>query len=727
MPTRRPSVLLALAASFAAGHIAGADGGRAVAVSDDALWTTLDALPANVLAEAAWVRPLKFTPAAINLDGMRAALIAAPRERTQGAIAHPAIIALPMPDGSFQRFAVVESSIMEAPLAAKYPELKTYAARGIDDPTATGRLDITPAGFHGQVLSGNGKFYIDPVSRNDTTYYAAYDRNDLAPKGGGMQCTVLENEFGVPHQFKRPAMDTLAPLNFGTQLSQYRLAMAADGEYTAFQGGTVAQGLAAVVTTVNRVDGVYERDLAVRFVLVANNNLLIYTNASTDPYSNSPASAMLTQNQNTITSVIGSANYDVGHVFGTGGGGIAQLSCVCSSGNKAKGTSQSPTPTGDGFDIDYVAHEMGHQFGGNHTFNACSTAGPLPVEPGSGISIMAYAGICGTSNDLAPHSIPNFHISNILNEMRPFITGSGGTCATAIPLGNGIPFVEAGPNYTIPCGTPFMLTAAGTDPDNDAITYQWEQTDSSSTAVTGSSGIFPDTGVNPILISDTDTASPVRIIPALSNLLAGTVRKGETLPTKSRTLHMRCTVRDGKGGLFSDTMSVTTVATAGPFAVTAPTIGASLQAGIGQSVAWNVASTDLSPISTASVRIDLSIDGGVTWPVNLVASTPNTGSASVVLPNTPTTTARIRVMPVDNIFFNITQNFTITAAITPPCYANCDGSTDSPSLSANDFTCFLTKFRSGDSYANCDGSTDAPVLTASDFTCFLAAFRAGCP
>jgi hypothetical protein len=691
---RRPSVLLALAASFAAGHLALAGDGRAVAVSDDALWTTLDSIPDHVAAEPEWVRPLKYTMSVINLDAMKAALFAAPREFTHEGNTNPAIITLPMPDGTFQRFAVVESSIMEAPLAAKFPELRTYAARGIDDPSATGRLDITPAGFHGQILSGKGKFYIDPVSRNDTTHYAAYDRGDLAPKGP-TSCTVLD-EFGLPHVLKRPATTPIAALNFGTQLSRYRLAMAADGEYTQFQGGTVAAGLAAVVTTTNRVSGIYERDLAVRFILVANNDLIIYTNPSTDPYNNNPNSTMLNQNQTTLTNVIGSANYDIGHVVGTGEGGIAQLACVCSSSSKAKGSSGQPNPVGDGFDVDYVAHEMGHQFNGNHTFNACSTAGERPVEPGSGITIMGYAGICGTGNDLAPHSIPNFHISNILNEMRPFITGTGNSCATIIPLGNGIPNVDAGNNYTIPISTPFMLTPANaSDPDNDTLTYQWEQIDSSSSAVQGSNGIFADTGVNPIIVSDTDTTNPIRIIPALPNLLAGTVRKGETLPTKARTLHMRCTVRDGKGGLFSDTMNVTSATTAGPFTVTAPTIGASLQAGVAQTVTWNVAGTTASPVNAANVRIDLSIDGGVTWTTNLVASTPNSGSASVVLPNTPTTTARIRVMPVDNIFFNITKNFTITAAAIQPCYANCDGSTDSPVLTASDFTCFLAKFRAG--------------------------------
>ncbi len=728
MRTRHPSILIALAASFAAGHVARGGDGRPRAISDDGLWTALEALPDDVAAAPAWVRPLRYTPVALQLEAMGAALREAPREFTPGAATRPVVISLPLADGTFARFAAVDSPVMEPELAAKFPEIRTFSARGIDDPTATARLDLTPAGFHAQILSDKGRFYIDPVSRGDTTYYAAYERNDLAPRAG-MGCTVLDGPEAMAQRLRHPAGSAPAMLNFGTQLSRYRIAVAATGEYTTFHGGTVAAGLAAITTSVNRVSGIYERDLAVRLVLVANNNLIVYTNAATDPYTNTATSAQINTNHTNITSVIGTANFDVGHLFGTdANGGIAQLSCVCSSTSKGRGTSMQSSPVGDGYDVDYVAHELGHQFGGNHTFNACATAGPLPVEPGSGITIMAYAGICGANNDLAPHSIPNFHISNILNEMRPFITGSGNACATPIATGNGIPFVEAGANYTIPSRTPYMLTAAGSDPDSDPITYQWELTNSSATAVTGASGIFPDTGVNPILVSDPDTSSPVRIIPALANLLSNTVRKGETLPTTNRTLNFRATVRDGRGGLFSDTMSVTSVAAAGPFVVTSPNTAVSWQAGLAQTVTWNVAGTTAAPINAANVDIALSLDGGVTWPVTLASGVPNSGSASVVLPNSPTSTARIRVMGSGNIFFDISNtNFTITPAVAPPCYANCDGSTDVPVLSANDFSCFLGKFRAGDPGANCDGSTDVPTLSANDFSCFLAAFRAGCP
>ncbi len=378
------------------------------APSNDNLWRDVPESGITLKGERLIV-PQKYRTVAVDETILTQRLLATPREKTPAAKTAPLVMTLPMPDGTYQRFQVEETALLAPDLAAQFPEIKTYQVQGLDDPTATGRLDRTPAGFHAMILAAANVVFIDPYSRNDTTNYLSYYKHDFVPSAAELKARGLE-EFdpasGPPAEAK-PA-STLAS---GPTLRTYRLAVAATGEYTAFHGGTVAQAQAAIVTSINRVDGVYEREVAVRFTLI-NNTAIIYTNGATDPYTNNNGSAMLSENQTNLTNVVGAANYDIGHVFSTGGGGIASLGSVCNSSRKAQGVTGSPSPVADAFDIDYVAHEMGHQFGGNHTFNGTTgscgggnrSAGAA-YEPGSGTTIMAYAGICG-AEDLAPHSRP---------------------------------------------------------------------------------------------------------------------------------------------------------------------------------------------------------------------------------------------------------------------------------------------------------------------------------
>ncbi|MEP7336907.1 MAG: reprolysin-like metallopeptidase [Acidobacteriota bacterium] len=648
--------LCLLAATYAAlSRLRSADA-AAVAGQDspDGVWRSSLAETVGLTA----VQGVSPSSPVFQLDGatLRNLLSRAPMEFTAPLAASPVALAVPGPDGSFVRFRLQESPIMEPALAAKFPEIKTYLGQGIDDPTATLRCDLTPHGFHAMVFSAEGTFFVEPV-RSDVRYYRSYFKQGQEKD---WQCFTDQNDVASP----TTPLGTPYVLS-GATLRTYRLALAATGEYTAFHGGTVALALAAMVTSMNRVNGVYEREVGVRMIMVANNNLIVYTNSATDPYTNSSGSAMLGQNQTNLDSVIGSASYDIGHVFSTGGGGVATLNSVCVNGSKARGVTGSSSPVGDGFDIDYVAHEMGHQFGGRHTFNGTTSncgggnrSASAAYEPGSGSTIMAYAGICGAEN-LQPNSDAYFHVKS-LEEILAFIGGTGGNCAVATPTGNITPTVSAGASFTIPQSTPFTLTASGSDADGDALTFCWEQFDLGTAAPPNT-----DNGSRPIFRSFTGTTNVSRTFPKLSDILNNTATIGESFPLTTRAMNFRVTARDnraGGGGVRDAAVTINSRADSGPFVVTAPNSAINWSGGAIQTVTWNVANTDAAPVSCAQVNILLSTDGGLTFPTTLLAATPNNGTASVVVPSTPTTQARVKIAAVGNVFFDISNaNFTITA------------------------------------------------------------------
>jgi hypothetical protein len=627
------------------------------------LWTDVapGSLAASPLAQQITGPFRTLSVARAQLDAI---LAQAPREFTLAARNNNVQLELPWPDGGFRRFRIEESPIMEPGLEAQFPEIKTYRGQGLDDPTASLRMDLTPHGFHAMVLSADGTMYIDPHSAGDVTHYVSFFRRDLQrPDGAQFSCGVTSTGDQL---HDRRDIDVYQ-LTHGSQLRTYRAAIGATVEYTAFHGGTVPGGLAGITTTLNRVNGIYERDLSVRMNLVANNNLVVFT-AEPDGYTNNDGFALLGQNQTRLDTVIGTANYDIGHVFSTGGGGVATLRSSCAAGIKARGVTGLTTPIGDVFDVDYVAHEMGHQFGGNHTFNGStgSCAGgnrnaSAAYEPGSGSTIQAYAGICGAEN-LQSNSDAYFHAIS-QTEMIAFITSvsTGGSCPVVTATSNTPPTVNAGADFTIPQSTPFTVTAAGGDANGDSLTYTWEQFDLGAAGPPNT-----DNGTRPIFRSFLPTASPSRTFPRLQTVLTGAFVIGEAFATTTRLLNMRVTVRDnrsGGGGIASDDMVVSVNSLAGPFAITSQNAPVTYAANSAQTVTWNVASTTAAPVNTDNVKISLSTDGGLTFPTVILASTPNDGSQSVTIPNVATTTGRIKVEAVGNIYFDINSaNVTITGA-----------------------------------------------------------------
>ena len=612
--------------------------------------------------------PDRYLTVSLDMARLQARLAVAPRIRTD---ADGIILTLPMPDGSFVRFEVWDAPVMAPELAAKFPRIKTYAGQGIDDLTATVRLDTTPHGFHAMILSVQGMTYIDPYSRGDVTHYVVYDKRDYSARQPYEEILPLPDSDADGEAIGAAGADAVAA--HGTQLRTYRTAVAATGEYTQYHGGTVEAGMAAIVTAINRVSGIYEREVSENMELVADNDQIVYTDAATDPYTNDNGSAMLDQNQSNLDSVIGSANYDLGHVFSTGGGGIASLGVVCKSGSKAKGVTGLPNPIGDPFYVDYVAHEMGHQHGGNHTF--ASTEGSCfgnsnpttTFEPGSGSTIMAYAGICGAHN-IQDNSDDYFHVASLQEIINYITVDSGSTCGTVIATGNTPPTADAGVSgVTYPASTPFRLTGSATDPDADSLTYAWEEYDLGDGRFNTSA---PNSGHPPFFRSFDPASSPTRTFPQMSDIVNNTETIGEQLPADTRTLHFRLTVRDnraGGGGTDWDEISIDIDGGSGPFKVTAPNTAVTWSAGATETVTWDVAGTSGAPVSCANVDILLSDDGGWTYPTEVLLNTTNDGSESITVPNVATTQARIQVQCADERFFDISDaDFTIEAVASTP-------------------------------------------------------------
>ena len=568
-----------------------------------------------------------------------------------------ASVTFPFSDGTLHQFTAKRNQTMHPAYNAKFPELITLDAYASDGSGAYGKWDITPSGLHAMIfIPGQSTVFIDPMFEGNNEYYIVYQKRDFLTNKT-IQCDVENVDEAKPSQTNKSM--------FGTcELRTYRLALSATAEYTTFHGGTVALAAAAQVVTMNRVNGVYEKDIAITMVIIPNNNSLIYTTAATDPYTNGTPGTMINQNQTNTDAVIGSSNYDIGHVFGTNSGGLAGLGVVCTGGQKARGVTGSGAPIGDPFDIDYVAHEMGHQFGGNHTQNNnCNSVAAARREPGSASTIMGYAGICAPN--VQNNSDDYFHGYN-LQEISNEILSNGHQCEVITALNNTPPVINStSGNIVVPISTPFILTAHASDVDGDVLSYLWEQMDNEATT---QPPVATATG-GPNFRSFDPSLDSNRYFPNLSSLASNGPFTWEVLPSVARVMDFRLSVRDNHGvGSCNDytDVTVTTNASAGPFVINYPSAtGITWVGGSTQTVTWSVANTNVAPINCTDVRILLSVDGGQTYPYVLSPTTANDGTETIVCPNVSTNTARVMVMSGAQTFFDISNNnFTITCGTT---------------------------------------------------------------
>ncbi len=574
------------------------------------------------------------------------------------------IVSFPNANGEMEQYRIYNAPVMEDGLATKYPGIESYLGINIRKPSESIRFSTTIFGLHAMIFSEEGNYYIDTYTK-DLNSYILYKKKDIV-NTRNFTCEV-GNDESVKRVMDLNASSSSARASDGN-FRTYRLAMACTIEYAAFHvnaaglnAGTLAQKkaavLAAMVVTMTRVNGVFEKDMALRMNLVANNDLVIFIDA--DNFDNANSGTLINQSQTVIDANIGAANYDIGHTVSTGGGGLAQLFSPCSA-NKARGITGSGAPVGDPYDIDYVAHEMGHQWGANHTQNNnCNRNAGTAVEPGSASTIMGYAGICAPN--VQSNSDAHFHGVSI-SEMMSFIAGSGGSCAVTTPNGNSAPVVSAGIDYTIPKGTAFILKGAATDANNDALTYCWEQTNTEVSTQpptqTATSG--------PNFRSNIPSTSPNRYMPNLASVIAGNLAPTwEVVPTVARTMNFSLTVRDNRtpnGGQTGRDNMVVTVANVGPFLVSSPNTAVSYVAGSNQTVTWDVAGTTANGINCPTVDIYLSTNGGTSFPILLASNVPNDGSEIVTIPNIVGTTNRIMVSGNKHIFYDVSNtNFSITA------------------------------------------------------------------
>ena len=659
----------------------------------DQAWSANTASRSSITPDKAVARvayPKIFKLFNLNIEPLRKELMSV----VDGVAKHSTIISLPNADGGVEQFEVWEASNFEPALQARYPLIRAYSGKGITDKYATLKLSISPSmGISTMIFrTEKDNEFIEAYSK-DHTVYSVYksqrEKNKLpwtcSTEDKAMASDVY-NKVGNPNN----------PTSNDGILRTMRLAQSCNGEYANFFGANPVNHdtslvYAAFNTTLTRCNGCYEKDLAVHLNLIAHNfeNMIIFFDPATDPYTT--LANWNAQLQNLLNTTVTDANYDIGHMFGASGGGgnAGCIGCVCVAGQKGSGIT-SPAdniPMGDNFDIDYVVHEVGHQMGGNHSFTFSNEGTIAQTEVGAGITIMGYAGI--TSYDPAPHSIDIYTGPNI-GQIQTNLAGKACPIATNITANNATPVVAPLSNYTIPMQTPFALTGSATDANpGDVLTYCWEQVDLHGGQTAANSVAYAAKPVGPNFLTLPATVSPTRLFPKLSTILAGlqitppfpggdAICNIEALSNVSRTETFRLTVRDNSGyvpvttpgtGKVGQTafqnMTLTILSTAGPFAVTAPNTNVTWAGGSTQTVTWSVNNTDLPPLSVANVKISLSTDGGNTFPTVLLASTPNDGTQTVTIPNTATTTARIKVEAIGNIFFDINDvNFTISAPTT---------------------------------------------------------------
>lgn len=604
-------------------------------------------------------------------------------------------ISLPTLNGRVEKFAVYSFPVFAKDLADQY-QLGSYVGVGVDDPSKYLRFSLAPNDFQSMIIKGSDYEFIEPAN-SDKTIYGVHPKSKK--NENGFLCSTQEDPAAVKQVdllLKQGQSFANQPTNFAKSYDKkyrtLRLVMSTTGEYTQFFGG-IAGALTQINATITRVNGVFEKDFAVHLNLLSY-PALIYPDPATDPYdavteAYSPPSTWNTSLRDVLASEVGQENYDIGHLFGASGGGgnAGCIGCVCMSPvgtgydsvvgyGKGSGITSPATgsilpttanpPSGDNFDIDYVAHEMGHQLGANHTFSHAMQGAPVQMEPGSGSTIMGYAGITGATTDVQPHSDPYFHIGSIEQVQTNLVAK---TCDIETTITNNPPVIADLPTYNIPKGTAFVLTANVTDPENDPMTYTWEEIDNANVVINKNNLGTTTTGAS--FRSVAPSMTPTRYFPKLQSVLNGILDNSgntwEAVSQVARTTNFAITARDNHSVANQQqtdyNVQTIVVGNDGPFKVITQYANASLPTAI----IWDVANTAAAPYNVANVKVDYTTDNGATWTV-LSASTPNDGVENFTFPSALNgQIIKLRISSIGNVFYAIGR-------INVTTFAPCDGS-----------------------------------------------------
>jgi len=631
----------------------------AAVFGQSALWTPLSQDKISQIEGERIYTPVEAKAYSLDFKTLKSSLKECPLE---GAPVGK-VVALPLADGRLIDFELFDSPVMQAGLAAKYPDIKTYFGRAIGDSDINGRFSMSEFGFHGYIFGLGSPVVIDPVFQGNNQIYHSFFRKDLHDRDNpesAFICDVATEHQGVVIDDTKsinPEIILASPEAAEVKLRTYRLVVATTGEYSYKFGNTKASVLAEVTNVVNRINSIVTRDFALKYELIDNTDTMFYFDAASDPYSNGNTQAMIMENPIALNTKLPFNHYDIGHVLGTNAGGLAQIASVC-GGGKGRGVTSAGGINGDEFYVDYVAHEMGHQMGSNHTFNNCSgfAAGNenpgTAYEPGSGSTIMSYSGICGVNNILFD-SDPYYHVSSLMEISNHMIQSGGNSCATKTNTDNHYPVsnttLEDG--FFIPIKTAFLLNGEGTDEDGDDMTYCWEQFDLGPLSLLGS-----PQGDAPLFRALPPTDKTYRFFPKLSTIFSGSFDNKEVLPTYSRNLTFQFVVRDnheGGGAAAWDKVAFKATENAGPFVVTLPGLNDKVwEVGEYAKVSWLVANTDKAPVNCHAVNIRLIHGYDYENSILLAENIGNTGEAYVVVPDMVANNYRVIVEAADNVFLD---------------------------------------------------------------------------